>query len=195
MAKLRSLLPAWIKSFEAGEEMPTSQAFLFEHQYTDASLCYDGLKGHDQQVASHLREACEEFGVCFYLANLDKTISGGCDEEYDDYGGYGRYSRSYGMGYDRDEGVHEITEETDRETLLKRVVELDGTEVAKSLEFDEESLIQSDPFEDADPDDEDYSGFTGNEGVSTTHFYHRTVEMTYLQPGFNMLTSTHRWLF
>jgi hypothetical protein len=54
-------------------------------------------------------------------------------------------------------------------------VELDGTEVAKDLEFDEESFIQVDALADEDPDDEDYSGFTGNEGVSTTHFYHRTV--------------------
>lgn len=170
MAKLRLLLPAWIKNLDAGEEMPTSLAFLFEHQYTDASLCYDGLKGHDHQVASHLREACTEFGVCFYLANLDKTISGGCDDEYGDYGGYGGYAMSG--------DVHEIIDETDRETSLKRVVELDGTEVAQGLEFDEESFIQLAPLEDEDPDDEDYSGFTGNEGVSTTHFYHRTVRFT-----------------
>lgn len=40
--------------------------------------------------------------------------------------------------------------------------------------FDEENFIQIDPLE-GDPDDEDCSGYTGNEGVSTTHFYHRTV--------------------
>lgn len=89
MANLRLLLSAWIKAFEKNEEMPTSQAFLLEHQCTDASLCYDGLKGHDQQVASHLREACDESGFCFYLANLDKKVSGGCEGDYEDdyYGG------------------------------------------------------------------------------------------------------------
>jgi len=52
---------------------------------------------------------------------------------------------------------------------------LDGTEVEKDLSFDEELFIQADPFENEEPDDEEYSGFTGNEGVSATHFYHRTV--------------------
>jgi len=56
------------------------------------------------------------------------------------------------------------------------VVELDGREVAKDMECNEkEMFIQTDPFEEVEPDDEDYSGFTGNEGVSATHFYRRTV--------------------
>lgn len=172
MAKLRLLLPAWMKSFEAGEDISTHQAFLFEHQYTDASLCYAGLKGKDQQVASHLREACDEFGVCLYLANLDKTVSGGCDDE--------------------DGG--EITDETDRETWLKKVVDLEGREVGEDIGFDEENFIQTDPLEN-DPDDEDCSGYTGNEGVSTTHFYHRTVKIaSHFRNSLNLLTLT-RWLF
>lgn len=48
MPKLILLLPAWRKSFEADEDVPPNQAFLLEHQYTDASLCYDRLKGKDQ---------------------------------------------------------------------------------------------------------------------------------------------------
>ncbi|TVY13045.1 hypothetical protein LARI1_G009289 [Lachnellula arida] len=67
MSKLRLLLPAWIKGLEEDDTFPTTQAFLFEHQYTDASLCYDGLKGHDRQVASYLREACNELGFVFTL--------------------------------------------------------------------------------------------------------------------------------
>ncbi|TVY44089.1 hypothetical protein LOCC1_G004493, partial [Lachnellula occidentalis] len=168
MSKLKLLLPAWIKGLEEDDTFPTTLAFLFEHQYTDASLCYNGLKGHDRQVASHLREACNEFGFCIYLANLEHTVTGGCDgDDYDDDWGYD------GGGGDGE--IHAITDEIERDTSLKRVVELDGTEVAKDLTFDEGTLIQADALADADPDDEDYSGFTGNEGVSTTHFYHRTV--------------------
>src|SRR3954468_17161891 len=70
MAKLRDLFSRWKNNIEA---VHTSLAYLFEHQYTDASLCFAGLKGHDQHVTSHLREICEEFGFCLYLANLEKS--------------------------------------------------------------------------------------------------------------------------
>lgn len=162
MAKLRSSLSKWKEGIERDAKLPIKLAFLLEHQYTDASLCYDGLKGHDQQVAAHLREACQELGFCFYLANLERTVEGGCDED----GGYDYYH--FG-------DFHEIVEEVDRNNILKRVVDLDGTEVEKELQFDDEHFVQMDPFEKEEPDDEDYSGFTGNEGVSATHFYHRTV--------------------
>jgi hypothetical protein len=162
MAKLRSLFSRWKNDIEKSLSSPTSLAFLFEHQYTDASLRYEGLKGHDRQVAAHLRKVCIEYGFCFYLANLERSVSGGCDE----YDGYNYGHRS---------GFHALVEEYDRKTSLKRIVELDGSEVARDLEFKEELLIQHEPFKGAKPDDEDYSGYTGNEGVSATHFYHRTV--------------------
>lgn len=165
MSKLRLILSRWKNTLENDVNFPTKLAFLLQHQYTEASLCYDGLKGHDQQVAAHLREACQEHGFYLYLANLKKTVEGGCDE--DDYDGY--YGRSHKSGF------HEITEEVDSETILERIVELDGTELDKNLDFDESFFIQADPFENEEPDDEEYSGYTGNEGVSATHFYHRTV--------------------
>jgi hypothetical protein len=156
MSKLRPLLSTWKENLEKDPTLPTTLAFLLEHQYTDASLCYNGLKGHDEQVAAHLREACDEHDFCFYLANLKRTVGGGCDE--DDYVDY-----------------HEIIDEVDRQTSLKSVVLLDGTEVAKDLEFDEDLFIQEDPFGNEAPDDEEYSGYTGNEGVSATHVYNRTA--------------------
>lgn len=167
MAKLRLLFALWKDSLDKGY-VPDALAFLFEHQYTDASLRYDGLKGHDQQVASHFRDVCEQYGYCFYLANLERTVEGDCDEDSD--GGYCRGSK----------GFHEIIEDCGTETTLKRVVELDGTEVAQDLDSMKTFLIQEDPFEGMDPDDEDYSGYTGNEGVSATHFYHKTVYLSSL---------------
>ncbi len=52
---------------------------------------------------------------------------------------------------------------------------MDGKEVEKDLDFNEKCFIQEDPIDEAPPDAEDYSGFTGNEGVSATHFYYRTA--------------------
>lgn len=161
LIKVSSVLDMWKTNLESmTPELPSAMAFLFEHQYTDANISFDGLKGHDRQVGSLLREACEQAGFIFYLANLKRTVEGGCDEEDDYYG-----SKEF----------HPITEECDRETILQKVVHLDGTEVTKDLEFDDENFIQEEPFESIDPDEEDYSGYTGNEGVSATHFYSRTV--------------------
>jgi hypothetical protein len=168
MSQLRLTLSRWIKYLERDKDLPTKLAFLLQHQYTEASLCYDGLKGHDQQVASHLREACQESGFYFYLANLKRTVEGGCEDD-----GIDGYDDWYGRGDNH--GFHEIIETIDTETILERIVELDGTEVDKDLRFSEDLFIQADPFENEEPDDEDYSGFTGNEGVSATHFYNRTV--------------------
>ena len=155
MAKLRLLFSRWRDNVE---DFPTHLGFLFDHQYTDASLCYDDLKGHDLEVASYLRQVCTEYGFFLYLASLERSVTGGCDED------------DYWAG-----DTHEIFEETDRDTYLKRVVDLDGAEIARDLDFDDDRFIQSEPFEKLEPDDEDCSGFTGNEGVNTTHFYHRTV--------------------
>ena len=163
LSKLRLLLSGWNEGTERDPKLPKTLAYLFENQYTNASLCYDGLKGHDHQVAAHLREACNHNDFCFYLTNLTRTLEGGCDEDDFLYGGCG------------DSDYHEITEKVKRQIILDRIVELDGTEVAKDLEFDEDLFMQEEPFENEERDDEDYSGFTGNEGVSATHFYNRTV--------------------
>jgi hypothetical protein len=137
-------------------------AYEFEHKYTDASLRFESLKGRDMETGFLLKQICEEYGFSFYLANFEKSIDGGCDEDSD-----------------TQDGVHPIIEECDRSTTLKKIVELNGTEVAKDLEFEEENFTKEDPFEEVAPDDEEYSGYTGNEGVSTIHFYRRTVKAAF----------------
>jgi len=168
MAELERILQDWQKAITA-KEMPTSLAHMLEHQYTDASLCFDGLKGNDKQVVSHLRKLCDKYGFYVYLASMMRERSGECDEDdYDDYYGY------HSGGSD----VHEIIDETDDVVKLARVVDLDGTKLTEDLEIDMETFIERDPFRDISPDAEDYSGYTGNEGVSTTHFYRRTVSQS-----------------
>jgi hypothetical protein len=167
MLKLRSALSKWKNNLETSK-MPTKLAFLLEHRYTKASLCYNGLKGQDRQVVAHLREACREFGFYLYLASFEREVYGACDED----DGYGDWDDD---GNDDGGNFHAITEDISISASLSKVVDLDGVEVDKDLEFDEKDFIQKEPFENKAPDAEDYSGYTGNEGVSATHFYHRTV--------------------
>ena len=159
-------------------EMPKSLAFLLEHKYTDASLRYANLKGHDHQVASYLRKICDETGFCFYLASFRREVFGGCDDN-------GPFEKKRVR-------FHELIEEIDRETYLTRIVDLEGTEIDINLQIDDEILIQECPFDKVDPDDEEYSGYTGNEGVSATHFYRRTVR-TPMKLSTRKLTQDIRW--
>ncbi|CAG8978430.1 hypothetical protein HYALB_00013248 [Hymenoscyphus albidus] len=158
LVKLRTIFDSWKASLEDSANRAMPIATLFEHQYTDASLHFDGLEGKDKRVSSLLRQVCEEFGFCMYLANFEKNIEGGCEDH--DYVG--------------NRGVHEIDDLIEERTELLKIVDLDGTQVGKNLKFDDESHF-AEPFKDLAPDGEDYSGLTGNEGVSTTHFYRRTV--------------------
>ncbi|RDL31044.1 uncharacterized protein BP5553_09833 [Venustampulla echinocandica] len=168
VSTLKALLSQWNKKLGKTPEFDTAYAFLFEHQYTDASLRFNGLKGHDQGVASCIRRACDESGFYFYLAKLKRTVTGGCDGYYDDD------SVSF----------HELTEEYEKSISLLRVIDSNGTEVAKNMTVDHDGFLHEEFFEDIDPDDEDYSGYTGNEGVSATHFYHRTIAI--------LMPKTHR---
>ncbi|KAL5331156.1 hypothetical protein ACEPPN_000685 [Leptodophora sp. 'Broadleaf-Isolate-01'] len=162
-AQLKSILGNWKTSLEKGARISTMLAYMLDHQYTESSMSFDGLKGHDRNIGAHLRATSAESGFFVYLASIEMTVEGGCDE--DSWGG------------SREDGFHDIVEEIDRTTVLKRVVDVDGAEVAEELAFNEDlfSFVQEEPFKNLSPDDEDYSGYTGNEGVSATHFYRRTV--------------------
>ena len=108
----------------------------------------------------------------FYLAKLERRVEGECggesNEESDWQDMYWRARRN------EEPDSHYITEVTGEWLGLQRVVELDGTKGLDIAPLSEHQIVQEDPFND-DPDEEDFSGPTGNEGVSATHFYHRSV--------------------
>ena len=141
-------------------------AYMLEHKYTEANLRFDHLKGHDRVRAHCLQEACGEQGFSLFLANLEQTIMGGCEENY--------RSHYYDLSEDEDEnGHHNIDEEVERSLQLKTIALPDGVVFARDIEYEEENILQDKPFGDT-PDDEDYEGFTGNEGANTTHYYRKT---------------------
>jgi hypothetical protein len=51
---------------------------------------------------------------------------------------------------------------------------LQGTELLDEVPLSESHIVQKDPFLDG-PDEEEFSGPTGNQGVSATHYYRRSV--------------------
>jgi hypothetical protein len=143
MAKLDMLFSYWRENIEDETSM---LAHLLKDEVDDEKLSYGGLEGNNLQVITYLRQAAEKYDFCIYLAKMRRVINGE-DYDYDDV-------------YERE------LDQSEAESILERVVGLDGTEVAKNMEFGDEMLIQEEPFEGVEPDDEEYSG---------TVVYFRTV--------------------
>ena len=173
--ELGSILKSWSKAISAGDqEAPDRLIYRLDHKYTEANLSLNRLKSLDKLRAGYLRDACAKAGICFYLASMERSMSGCCDE--DDDGGYGRYGGCGGYGRRRcdPDDYHIIEELTEESLALKRLVEADGHFFAEDVSVSEDDIAQEDPFE-RSPDEEDYEGYTGNAGASATHWYRDTV--------------------
>ncbi|KAK0740117.1 hypothetical protein B0T18DRAFT_372929 [Schizothecium vesticola] len=87
-------------------------------------------------------------------------------------------------GYEEDEdgeSWHSFVDVIDTSVTIKKLAGLEGSTIRTGMEIGmgdlEANLIQDvrDPFKGAKRGERDYSGFTGNEGVSATHWYRKTV--------------------
>lgn len=183
-SKLARLLMDWSCGYKDETlRWPEMLAYMLDHKYTDAKLRLDHLKGIDRLKAGPLHAACENNDFCFFLANLEHTQAGGCEESYDPYDHYGGRRGYNWRGDDSSEdeeeeedseagdGDHHALDEIYDTTLeLRTLFRANGEQVATSIEIEEADIVQEDSF-DRDPHDEDYEGYTGNAGASATHFY------------------------
>lgn len=56
------------------------------------------------------------------------------------------------------------------------------------MDVDENRIVQPDLYEsDREPDDEDFEGYTGNEGASATHWYRDAVSKHLQQNNMSMI--------
>ncbi|KAI9882227.1 MAG: Sorting nexin mvp1 [Watsoniomyces obsoletus] len=164
-SRMRKTMALWQQRMH-DPTAPKSFAYILAHEYTEAGLGFHDLKGRDRHVAQTLLNAAHTEGFCVYLANVHREVEGGCD----------------GMGDEEDdedvgltaEGFHKIEEVCSDETYLKQVVSWPNRIVADTLKIHETRFVQHRVFK-RPPDDEEYSGYTGNEGVSAIHFYHHTA--------------------
>ena len=139
-ANLTSVLSFWDKAREENTATPWHAVHVLEHAYSGANISHDHLKGNDQLQEQHVMEACREQDFCCYLARLEYSKCGGCNEDEDDG------------------GDHPIIDEVDYNYKLTALFTFDGKQLAQDLRIYEEELIQPELFEDAEPDDEDYEG-------------------------------------
>jgi hypothetical protein len=165
-------LKAWSTSFDVGvdvddalaedvpESMPNLLVYLLDHEYTQANLKLDNLKGDDHRRVNALARIAGRSGFHCYLGTIEKTVKGGVSGDDSDYNSW---------------EMHDIDDVTEERISVSQVFELDGTLYAEEVDIEEDDFVQAEPFEDRKPDDEDYEGWTGNEGAETTHFYRDTV--------------------
>ena len=156
--QLETVLALWKDQCRiATTSFPKVLACVLQHLYTNQTLCSSGLKGGDRIVGQCLSELCQKH-ECEYENNEETAW-----EEM-----YWRARR------DEEPDYHDITRVESEWLELRRVVDLNGTKLLDSVPLEMSQIVPERSFEGA-PSREEFSGPTGNEGVSATHWYRRSV--------------------
>lgn len=115
------------------------------HQYTKSSLSLSRLVGDDLKTVNKIASIAKETGFLVYLSIVERKLEGGCDEE---------------------DPRHEIIDEIDSHWKLKKIVNVEDQKIGQNVMIKQSNMVDFENFD--HPDKRDYSGWTGNEGTSTT---------------------------
>ncbi|KAN0080621.1 hypothetical protein V8E54_003825 [Elaphomyces granulatus] len=186
-AKLVSLLQSWTdlcpSSDSAGELVECKMddddgpalLYILDHQYTSAELSFTRLKGVDQGRVAEAWKACKKTGFSLFLTSVERTESGDVRE----------WQYCQKCGCDHNCSRHRLSERDETLIVLSNIVDPQGCTSFAEINCNDAALIQEDPFFDHDPDEEDYKGFTGNEGATATHVY-RLTGLLIIPPSFRL---------
>jgi hypothetical protein len=160
---VRGLLQQWANDAESRKLVVT-----LDHQYTQDGLSWEGLKGVDRAKASVLREAARQAGCQAHLALLTFWESGSA---VDDGSYYGRRRRWYDE-YEEDEGgEHEMDEVFESSLTLDHWSDPEGNRLSLGpLHVEEDEVLDPEAIRGVEPE-EDYEGYTGNEGMTLERWY------------------------
>jgi hypothetical protein len=141
-------------------------AITLEHQYTQEGLTWDALKGVDRARADVLLEAARQAGCQAHLALLTFHESGSA---VDDGSSYGR-RRRWGY-YEEEPGPHEMDEVFETSLTADHWSDGQGNRLPfGEIRVEEDELLDPDALRDVEPE-EDYQGYTGNEGMTLDRWY------------------------
>ncbi|KAL9593533.1 MAG: hypothetical protein Q9219_007506 [cf. Caloplaca sp. 3 TL-2023] len=168
---LGETLAAWHRGIRKSNiSAPEILLYRLDHQYTDASLKLDSLKGLDKVKVECLLDTCLKTNVGLYLASCEKIVSGTCAEDYSEDDVDDDDEDTYGHGKTH----HRLDEDSTSSLRLKRMVAMNGNVLGDNIEVEEEDFVDEDPFG-REPDNEDYEGYMGNWGPEATHFYYDSL--------------------
>lgn len=156
------LLQGWDR-----EERPANKVvWVLDHDYSQAGLSFDALKGVDAAVGRMLASAAERAGCALHAAILHIEEQG-MPADYDFDWGW--------RGPSNDERI-EIGEVFDSDLWLDSWVDPSGARPALGrLPLGEAELLPLDCLKDAEPDEQSVHEASGNEGVDVTHLYRRAA--------------------
>ncbi|TXL71371.1 2OG-Fe(II) oxygenase [Vineibacter terrae] len=165
-AHVAALLRAWGAGKRSQDDhTPEKVIYPLDHAYTPAELAFDTLKGADAAVARVLVAAASQAGCDLYTALVSIEESG--TAEYVDNGGY------RGRWREPDLAAGEVD---NRYATLSEWRRPDGSRpTLAALPIEDEELSPPDAFDDMEPDDEDFTEATGNEGATFERTYSRAA--------------------
>ena len=172
--ELESALTFWKDNFRKHtSSCPKVLVYILEHLYTKPSLSYSALKGGDSVRGQCLAELCKKLGFEFFLASLERGVEGIVTTRTTTKE---RGRICIGAAFaTRSREIHTITDIENEWLYLNHIVDLEGTMLFDEIPLSESQIVQEDPFPDGPNEEEDFTGPTGNQGVSATHYYRRSV--------------------
>jgi hypothetical protein len=161
--RIARVLRAW-----ADAEAPRKLAVTLEHQYTQDGLAWNTLKGVDRSRALALREAARQAGCQAFLALLTLHESGSAE---DGGYGYGYRRRRWDEKEEEYSGPHTMGEVYETSLSAEHWTDSEGNRVPLgALHVDESEVLAPDVLKEVEPE-EQYEGYTGNEGMTLDRWY------------------------
>ncbi len=157
------ILKGWTEDDE-----PTKLVVPLGHQYTPDGIAWDTLKGVDRVKATVLNDAAKLAGCQAHLALLTFWESGSAEEVYDPK----RRRQRYHDGYEEEGGQYKMDEVIDSSLTAEKWSDADGShpEFGSITVDEEEEVVPPDALTRGTPEEE-YEGFTGNEGMTLARWY------------------------
>ncbi len=181
LQELEKTVALWKAAYERYEpDAPNMLVHLLDHRYSSENLKEEVLEGNDRLRAQYLKDVCGKNGFLIFLADLEYTIEGNCEDFTSAEPNY--VQESYLELWRGNEPTFQRIGEVDEEVLqLRLVVDLEGSQLLHEVPLNECHLVQENPFA-GDPHKEDRLGPSQMWGWRTTHIWRFTVSVGTLSP-------------
>jgi predicted 2-oxoglutarate/Fe(II)-dependent dioxygenase YbiX len=157
------------------EGAPRKLVRLLEHQYSQAELGFDALKGVDAAVVGVLRRAAEAAACDAHLAVMHIEESGPAEVHYAPSRGR-RYREEFDGDDEFEAAAYDVVEVSDRDRYVDHWIAADSRLPAFGrLPLAHGELLPAGALDDEPPDEDRLLEATGNEGVSFERAYRRAV--------------------
>jgi hypothetical protein len=187
---LEGELKAYFSTKDAGDafsshglKRPRWFVYLFDHEYTQRSLSWQGLRGPDRDRAAELLSSADSLDLTAHLALAD--IHETWSTEYDErswnqrgrWGGHHRAEEETEMEIESSEvNDHKVTELLDDEVELRHWVDRVGDPLdRRGCSIPRDEVCWTKAVDEFRPFRSEYEGYMGNYGNTLDRWYHRAA--------------------